>query len=358
MNRFFGNIMNFTIRERRGAIAFIIVIMLLTVLLSNDVFYSKKQPWYVVKDTAQVNDWLQSIKASQVLKPHKFDPNKTTVEELTQMGISAAMAVSWTKYTDAGGYFNQPADLLRLYGMSDSIFSALKPFIHIQNRKQTYTRQSKYQKYTKQETEIKPFNPVNDSEQQLVNAGVPAHVASTIVKYRRAGGVFRQKTDLLNIYVIDSALYKRMEPHIQISETTATSLITVDSVELNSASFDELIKLKLSYKFIGGVLKYRDLLGGYHSVDQLKEVYGAQTHEIEKLAEACWIDSLQVRKISINQADQSQMCTHPYFGCDKVSKIIKYRNFAGRIENFREFKSLDLYSKSELEKLKPYLQFE
>ena len=350
--------MNFTIRERRGAIAFIIVIMSLTILVSNDVLYTKKQPWYAVKDTVQVNAWLQSIMASQVLKPHKFDPNNTTVEELTSMGVSKAMAVSWIKYTDAGGFFNQPADLLRLHGMSDSIFSALKPFIHIQNRKQTYTRTNKYQKYTKQETEIKPFNPVNDSEQQLVKAGIPAHVASTIVKYRRAGGVFRQKTDLLNIYVIDSALYKRMEPHIQISDSTSISLITVDSVELNSVSFEELIKLKLSHKFIGGVLKYRDLLGGYYFVDQLEEVYGAQPHEVEKLAKACWIDSLQMHKMSINHLDQSQMCKHPYFRCEKVSKIIKYRNFAGRIENFREFKSLDLYSKSELEKLKPYLQFE
>lgn len=349
--------MNFTSRERRGAIAFVVVVILLTVLLSNGIFHHNQNDWHVVKDTAQVNAWLQSVMAQQIIRPHKFDPNNSSVEELTQMGISSAMAVSWIKYTDAGGYFNQPQDLLRLYGMSDSVYSVLRPFISIKSRKPTFTQQNRFEKRKKNTDIFEPFNPASDTEKQLIDAGLPGYVASSIMKYRQAGGSFVEKADLLKIYVIDSALYLKLEPHIQLDESPFQSVISLDSVELNSATFHELRKLQFAESFIGRVLKYRDLLGGYYSFDQLNEVYQAKEYEVNKLKSACWIDTLQVVKVQINEVTQTQMGMHPYISYKKASKIIKYRSFAGRIENFREYSSLKLHTEDEMEKLKPYLSF-
>ena len=79
------------------------------------------------------------------------------------------------------------------------------------------------------------------------------------------------------------------------------------------------------------IIKYRNLLGGYVSADQLKEVYGLPEETFDMISSRVFTDSLSVRKIRINEADYKELIRHPYFQESEVSAILKYRELKGKI---------------------------
>jgi len=105
------------------------------------------------------------------------------------------------------------------------------------------------------------------------------------------------------------------------------------------------------------ILKYRNLIGGYISVYQLKEVYGLSEETFNLISARVWADSLSVRKIRINEVDYRQMARHPYFQKSEVTAILKYREIKGRITGIVEMIENNLISPATAKKLGPYLEF-
>ncbi len=105
------------------------------------------------------------------------------------------------------------------------------------------------------------------------------------------------------------------------------------------------------------IIKYRNLIGGYVSVDQLKEVYGLPEETFDLISARVMADSLTIRKIRINEWDYRQLIRHPYFQRNEVSAILKYREIKGRITNISEMVENNLISSETARKIRQYLEF-
>jgi DNA uptake protein ComE-like DNA-binding protein len=105
------------------------------------------------------------------------------------------------------------------------------------------------------------------------------------------------------------------------------------------------------------IIKYRNLIGGYVSVNQLKEVYGLSEETYGMISSRVFADSLSVRKINVNKADFKELIRHPYFQKDEVSAILKYRELKGRITNVRVMIDEKLISPETGRKIRGYLDF-
>ncbi|MFO7863418.1 MAG: helix-hairpin-helix domain-containing protein [Salinivirgaceae bacterium] len=360
MNNFWQNLSGFTSGERRGAIVFLILIIALSTFVNYLPEMYEEEPWYVVQDSTTVNQWIQQIQNQQQLNLHRFNPNTTSVDELTGMGIPSSLAISWEKYIDAGGRFYSKPDLKRLYGMTDSLYIKMVPYLIIKSNQNTNSNRSSENKerFPRAEQPLKSFNPATDNYKQLIKCGLSKKVASNIINYRKAGGRFNTKADLKNIYAIDTSLYRKLEAHIQLPETPSPAeIVELDSLELNSATKEELEQIKISKYIIDGIVKYRDLLGGYYSYNQLREVYNMKENQLIVLKEKCWIDSLSIQKINVNRLDAYQLSQHPYISHKIAGKLIKYRNFAEKIDGIEEVATLKILSAEELKRLSPYLAF-
>ena len=66
---------------------------------------------------------------STALRP--FDPNTATLDDLLGLGLSKHEAVSLLKYRAAGKVFRIPEDLALCYGISDSLYRRLEPWVRI-----------------------------------------------------------------------------------------------------------------------------------------------------------------------------------------------------------------------------------
>jgi len=130
----------------------------------------------------------------------------------------------------------------------------------------------------------------------------------------------------------------------------------VDLNNCDSASLDRLpgIGPVLSIR----ILKYRQLLGGFAIVDQLKEVYGLPVETFDLIKSRVFVDSSSVIKIKINSADSKKLSRLPYIENYEVKAILKYRELKGNITGITDLVDNKLITEEKARKILPYLNFE
>ena len=150
-----------------------------------------------------------------------------------------------------------------------------------------------------------------------------------------------------------------------MSEFMAEARMMMDSlhalelqrIDLNRADSSELIRLPgIGPVFAGRIVKYRELLGGYHRHEQLQEVYGLPEETVGLLQEKVFIDTAAVRQLDLQTATFRQLLRHPYLGYEQVRTIVRYRDLMGGIESIKELVDNELVSDSLWVKIAPYLR--
>ncbi len=105
------------------------------------------------------------------------------------------------------------------------------------------------------------------------------------------------------------------------------------------------------------IIKYRNLLGGFASIHQLKEVYGLPEETFNMVSGRIYADTTAVRKISINTADYKQLIRLPYFEKYEVTSILKYRELNGRISSMRDLVVNKLIAPEKAGRIRAYIEF-
>ena len=62
------------------------------------------------------------------------------------------------------------------------------------------------------------FDPNSATSDELKSLGFSEKLATRIINYRTKGGKFRIKTDLMKVYGMDSLLYDKLAPYIQLPD--------------------------------------------------------------------------------------------------------------------------------------------
>jgi len=147
---------------------------------------------------------------------------------------------------------------------------------------------------------------------------------------------------------------KSVHPSIQRSTRTYKA----QPIDINWADSTHLLPLPgIGPVFAGRIIKYRNLLGGFVSVDQLGEVYGIPAETIEMIRSLVIIDSSAVRKIHIDSASFRELLRHPYLEYEDVKALIKYRDFKGDINSQNELNVNHILSDSTLSKMDGYFEY-
>ena len=133
------------------------------------------------------------------------------------------------------------------------------------------------------------------------------------------------------------------------------------SVEVNTADTAALIALPgVGPAFARGIVKYRDLLGGFVSLDQLGEVYVLRDKPdaVLKLKQLLILDTLAVIRIPINTCTVEQLAAHPYVRWKIAKPVIAYRDRHGPFEQLVDLQGCAAIDAEVFRKLAPYLSLE
>lgn len=131
-----------------------------------------------------------------------------------------------------------------------------------------------------------------------------------------------------------------------------------ETVELNKADTSELKKIPgIGSGYANKIVKYRNLLGGYVNINQLKEVWGIDDTLFEKITPYITIEPEAIR-IKINSATFQELNKHPYITYKQAKVIIDIRERKGKIESMNRLSLLEEFIDADISRLTPYLAFD
>ena len=105
----------------------------------------------------------------------------------------------------------------------------------------------------------------------------------------------------------------------------------------------------------GRIIKYRENLGGFHSTNQLSEVYGMKPETIELMWEFFEFTPAIFRKINLNQGTIEEISSHPYVTYGEAKVIVAYRNQNGIYKSVDDLMKIRIFKEEWIRKLAPYL---
>lgn len=134
-------------------------------------------------------------------------------------------------------------------------------------------------------------------------------------------------------------------------ERNATDAIEINSAD--SADFDALegIGPVISKR----ILKFRSVLGGFASVEQMREVYGLDSAWYQKTHPLLTVDTALVQKIAINTISEDSLKIHPYFRKNIAQEIVAYREKNGAFTSIEELKKVSAVNEEVYRKIRPYV---
>jgi DNA uptake protein ComE-like DNA-binding protein len=109
-------------------------------------------------------------------------------------------------------------------------------------------------------------------------------------------------------------------------------------IDINLATQEDLIKISGIGEAISlRILKFKESLGGFVSMDQMKDVYGLSPEVIESLKAHFKISVLPiVKKIDINNASIKELSQFPYFNYQMAKQIVTFRSMNGDFKNIED----------------------
>ena len=213
------------------------------------------------------------------------------------------------------------------------------------------------------------FDPNKTDESTFILLGLPEKTARMIVRYREKGGKFRKKEDLARIYSLKEEDYQRLAPYISLPSQSGAYKPKKEKnyspkksdqvrIDVNRATNEEWQSLRgIGPGYAGRIVKFRDKLGGFSSIEQIGDTWGLPDSVFQKIKPQL-IYSPVFRTISVNTASEDEIAAHPYISKKQARVILLFRNNHGGFEGLDDLKPIRVLPDSTLQKLAPYLNFE
>jgi competence ComEA-like helix-hairpin-helix protein len=218
------------------------------------------------------------------------------------------------------------------------------------------------------------FNPNTITENEWSDLGVKPKTIATIKKYISKGGRFYKPEDLKKIWGLSTQKcdelmpYVKIESGVSLQQNKSTTPIFPKTnylvkkatvIEINSADSLMIESLPgIGPTLTKRVIAYRNKMGGFYTIEQLKEVWGLQDSVYQKIKDKIIVNAKIIQKININQANFEQLKIHPYIGYKLASAIINFRNQHGTFKSLEDIQKIILINDEIYNKISNYLVVE
>ncbi|HET6556880.1 MAG TPA: helix-hairpin-helix domain-containing protein [Prolixibacteraceae bacterium] len=342
----------FSRNERKGITILLVIFFLLVV--ANKVIFYFETPAKVDADllNAEFNLKVSPVNLPKTGSLFMFNPNTIDRGALDSLSLPEGIKNNIIKFREKGGSYNSAKDFKKMYGVTDSIYRLVEPFLVLETK--TVKPLS-----NKKPVELFAFDPNTAGDTVFFRLGLTERQVQTIRNYQQKGGMFKKSSDLFRLYGIPDSQKLALAEYVVIKEKPGSKIETNETervlIEINGTDSIELKSLPgIGNKLSKRIVKYRDMLGGFYSLEQLKEVYGLREETIRQIEGLVKIDPEKIHKIDLNFADWNELAAHPYIRNSLAQQIIKFRTRYGSISDPSVLKDSMILNKDEYERLKPY----
>lgn len=240
-------------------------------------------------------------RANKPLKVFAFNPNTVSQAELISMGLSAHIAQQWLRYREKGGYFSKAEDVRKLYAITDEVYKSLAPYMYFESK----------------------ASSVDKPEKRKLNTTAKA----------REYNSDHQEAPMIS-----------PEPKLQVR------------IGINAADSVSLLQVKgIGAYYAGAIVRYRERLGGFVDLAQLKELYKVDEERYALWTQSLFLDTVALRKLPLNTADFKSVLRHPYIDYETTKYILNKRKRLGGFAAPYQLIDEQYLPDSLYQKLLPYL---
>lgn len=200
---------------------------------------------------------------------------------------------------------------------------------------------------------IYPFNPNFISDYKGYKLGMSVAEIDRLLAFRKENKYVNSAKEFQMVTGVSDSLLAVIAPYFKFpdwvkNKPTSKQLIFSKSnsvnfskkekiviKDINQATQEDLIKIYGIGDVISlRILKFKESLGGFVSMEQMKDVWGLSPEVIERLKESFKVGSLpNFKKIDINNASIKELSQFPYFKNNLAREIVIYRSMNGDIKN-------------------------
>lgn len=212
------------------------------------------------------------------------------------------------------------------------------------------------------------FDPNVLDEKGWIALGFSERQAAGIAKYVSKGARFKTAEDLKRVYAINEEVYAILEPYVKINQSSAVSTYPekerkpgyaaydIFTAELNSSDSATLVQVRgIGPAFAKRIIRYREKLGGFASVNQLLEVYGMDSTRYAQMSKGVFVDTSLIRKINVNTCSLEEFRKHPYIDYYIAKALVDARIRKGNFSSAADIKSIPMIYDELYYKLLPYI---
>ena len=234
------------------------------------------------------------------------------------------------------------------------------------------------------------FDPNTVDSLTLIGFGIKAWKVRNFLHYRAAGKVFRSAEDLGDTYGWTAEDVERVREYVRVDEEygkgkrlfggtekgqpgwegrnekygkdgkrwddwKSNKFHTLTKVDVNTADTAMLRRIPgVGAKTSEAIVRYREKLGGFYSVEQLREIKMVSPELLEWME----VSSPNVQKIPVNEASFQALNSHPYISYEQTKALLQYIRLYGKVKDEQALLETGIFTKEDVERLKPYLVYE
>ncbi|MDQ6472405.1 helix-hairpin-helix domain-containing protein [Flavobacterium sp. LHD-80] len=220
------------------------------------------------------------------------------------------------------------------------------------------------------------FNPNFISDYKGYKLGMSVLEIDRLIAFRKENKYVNSAEEFQEVTKISDSLLKVISPlfkfpdwtrnksnfkvekkeYVQKTDFKKEKIIMLD---LNQASQEDLIKIygigeALSLR----ILKQKEILGGFVSMEQMNDIWGLSPEVINELnSHFKIVIPKDLKKIAINDASLKELSQFPYFKYALAKQIITYRSMNGNFNNIEDLTKIKDFPVEKAKIISLYLEF-
>jgi DNA uptake protein ComE-like DNA-binding protein len=222
---------------------------------------------------------------------------------------------------------------------------------------------------------IYPFNPNFITDYKGYKLGMSVPEIDRLLAFRKKNKYVNSPKEFQAVTKVSDSLLNAISPYFKFPDwvnnkkefaaykkypnTAFAKKEKMVIIDINQASQEDLIKIYGIGEAISlRILKFKESLGGFVSMEQMKDIWGLSPEVIENLNIHFKVLALpNLKKIDINNASIKELSQFPYFKYPISKNIVIYRSMNGDIKNIADLTKIKGLSIDKANIIALYLDF-
>jgi DNA uptake protein ComE-like DNA-binding protein len=222
---------------------------------------------------------------------------------------------------------------------------------------------------------IYPFNPNFITDYKGYKLGMSVPEIDRLLAFRKQNKYVNSPQEFQAVTQVSDSLLNAISPYFKFPDwvknkkefkeynkypnTAFAKKEKIAILDINQATQEDLIKIYGIGEAISiRILKFKESLGGFVSMEQMNDIWGLSPEVIENLNTHFKVGvSPSVKKIDINNASIKELSLFPYFKYPISRNIVTFRSMNGDIKNSEDLTKIKGLSIEKAKIIALYLNF-